>query len=187
MKGYRLRSRSIPPDTRASDEVSPPQSSESYSTPKGPEEGVVPVGQCLVSAGQPAFKVPCLPLPRTYVTEMSATRSNVTVRNTSHKTSTMPEYRLHSQSSTTSHLRSHLSTVYTLGHSSPHSSVQEWLHQVTPGAPPPTPTVVTSQAVSELPLGATASALASQRSRSSRHSHSTLMVHATHVAAPDPQ
>jgi len=45
MEGYRLRSRSVPPDTWASDEVSPPQSSESYSTPEGPVEEAVPVGQ----------------------------------------------------------------------------------------------------------------------------------------------
>jgi len=38
----------------------------------------------------------------------------------------------------------------------PQSSIQEWLQQVTPGTPPPTPTVVTSQAVSELPMGVTA-------------------------------
>ena len=81
------------------------------------------------------------------------------------------DYRPQSGSST-SQPRSRMSTVFTLGHSSPHSSVQEWLQQVTPGAPPPTPTVFTSQAVSELPMGATASALAPQRSRSSRHSHS---------------
>jgi len=69
------------------------------------------------------------------------------------------DYRPQSGSST-SQPRSRMSTVFTLGHSSPHSSVQEWLQQVTPGAPPPTPTVFTSQAVSELPMGATASALA---------------------------
>ena len=126
-----------------------------------------------VKPDEPSFKVPHLPPPRTYVTEMSAARTNVTVRHTTHETSTMPSYCLHSRSSTTSHLCSHLSTVYTMGHSSPHSSAQEWLHNVTPGAPPPTPTVVTSQAVSELPLGATTSALAPPRSRSSRHSQGT--------------
>jgi len=126
-----------------------------------------------VEPDAPSIKVPRLPPSRTYVTEMSATQTNVTVRHTSHEMSTMPGYRSHLRSSTTSRPRSHLSTVYMLGHSSPHSSVQEWLHQVTAGAPPPTPTVVTSQAVSELPLGATASALAPPRSRSSRHSHGT--------------
>jgi len=53
-----------------------------------------------------------------------------------------------------------MATVFTHGYSSPHSSVQEWLQQVTLGTPPPTPTMVTSQAVSELPIGATACALA---------------------------
>ena len=53
MEGYHLRSRSVPPDTRAPDKVFPPQSSESYHTPEWPVEGSVPVGQCLVSAGRP--------------------------------------------------------------------------------------------------------------------------------------
>jgi len=136
-----------------------------------------------VEPNEPSFKVPCLPPPRTYVTEMSATWTNVTVRNTTHETSTMPEYRPHLRSSTTSRLRSHLSTLYTLGHSSPHSSVQKWLHQVTPSAPPPTPTVVTSQAMSELPLGATASALPLQ----DPEAPDILMAHDTRDAAPEPR
>ena len=53
MEGYQLRSRSVPSDTWALVEVSPPQSSESHLTPEGPVEGAVPVGQCLVSAGRP--------------------------------------------------------------------------------------------------------------------------------------
>ena len=48
-----MRSRSVPSDTWALVEVSPPQSSESHLTPEGPVEGAVPVGQCLVSAGRP--------------------------------------------------------------------------------------------------------------------------------------
>jgi len=107
----------------------------------------------------PVFKMPRLPAPRTIVTEMSAIWTNVTLRQTSHEVSMTHDYRPQSHSST-SQPRSHMSTVFTLGHSSPHSSVQEWLQQVTPGASPPTPTIVTSQAVSALPMGATASALA---------------------------
>ena len=114
----------------------------------------------------PVFKMPRLPAPR-----MSTARTNVTRRQTSHEVPMTHDHRPSSRSST-SQLRSRMSTVFTLGHSSPHSSAQKWLLQVTPGAPPPTPTIVTSQAVYELPMGATASALAPQRSRSSRHSHS---------------
>ena len=73
--------------------------------------------------------------------------------------------------SSTSQPRTRMATGYALSQSSPHSSIQEWLQQVRPSALPPTPTVVTSQAVSKLPIGATASVLAPQRSRSSRHSH----------------
>jgi len=119
----------------------------------------------------PVFKMPRLPAPRMVVTEMSTTRTNVKLRQTSHEAPMTHDHRPSSRCST-SRPRSRMLTVFTLGHSSPHSSVQEWLQQETPGAPPPTPTIVTSQSVSELPMGATASALALQRSRSSRHSHS---------------
>jgi len=119
----------------------------------------------------PVFKMPRFPAPRAIVTEMATTRTKVTLRQTSHEAPMTHDHHPSSRSSTCQS-RSRMSTVFTLGHSSPHSSVQEWLQQVTPGAPPPTPTVVTSQAVSELPMGATASVLAPQSSRSSRHSHS---------------
>jgi len=108
----------------------------------------------------PVFKMPHLPAPRTMVTEMSATRTNVTLRHTSHEVPMTSDHHPQSRSST-SQPCSCMSTMFTRGHSSPHSSVQEWLQQVTPGAPP-MPTVVTSQAVSELPMGAIASALAPQ-------------------------
>ena len=118
----------------------------------------------------PVFKMPRLPAPRMVVTEMSTTQSDVTLR---HTTWPMAHDRRSSSHSSTSQPRIRMATGYALGQSSPHSSVQEWLQQVRLGAPPPTPTVVTSQAVSELPMGATASVLAPQRSRSSRHSHGT--------------
>ena len=105
------------------------------------------------------------------VTEMSATRTDVTLRQTTHEAPMAHDHRSSSRSST-SQPRTRMATGYALSQSSPHSSVQEWLQQVRPGAPP-TPTMVTSQAVSELPIGATASVFAPQRSRSSRHSHGT--------------
>jgi len=121
----------------------------------------------------PAFKVPRLPPPRTYVTEMSTT---IILRQTSQEAYMAQEHRPLSQSSVTSHTRSRLSTVYPRDRPSPHSSIEEWLQQVNPGAPPPTPTAVTSQAMFELPLGLTASATVPQRSRSLRYSCS----HRTH-------
>lgn len=113
---------------------------------------------------------------------MSVTCTNVTLRDTSHARG-VHDSRV--SASFTSRPCSHLSTVYTLGHSSPvFFSVQEWLHQMMPGAPPPTPTVVTFQAVFEVLLGATASALAPQRSQSSRHSHSHATRCSRHSSRP---
>ena len=120
----------------------------------------------------PVFKMPRLPAPRMIVTEMSATRTDVTLRHTTHEVPMAHDRRSSSRSST-SQPRTRMATGDALSQSSSHSSVQEWLQQVRPGTPPPTPTVVTSQAVSKLPIGATASVLAPQRSRSSRHSHDT--------------
>jgi len=85
----------------------------------------------------------------------------------------MAHDRLSSSRSSTSQPPTRMAVEFTFSQSSPHSSVQEWLQQVRPGAPTPTPTMVMSQAVSELPIGATAFVLAPQRSRSSRHSHGT--------------
>ena len=65
-----------------------------------------------IESDTPAFKVPRLPPPRTYVTEMFATRTNVILRQTSHGASMAQEHRPLSQSSVTSHTRSRLSTVY---------------------------------------------------------------------------
>jgi len=53
MEGYRLRSPSVPSDTRAPDAVPPPQSVVSHPITEGPVDESVPVDQCLVSAGRP--------------------------------------------------------------------------------------------------------------------------------------
>jgi len=64
---------------------------------------------------------------------------------------------------------------------SPRSSVQQWLDALdTPAPPPPTPVILPSQPVfmysgvtSSMPLGYSASQMAPQRVRSSRHSQTS--------------
>jgi len=57
MKGYHLRSRSVPrKHTRTLGDV--PSSSASHATTEGLVDGLVSVGQCLVSAGRPRAGVP---------------------------------------------------------------------------------------------------------------------------------
>jgi len=60
MEGYRLRSRSVPPDTRAPDSVPPPWPTFAPGPPEGPVDESGPVGHHsgFMSAEQPEAEYP---------------------------------------------------------------------------------------------------------------------------------
>jgi len=86
--------------------------------------------------------------PRTVVTEMAATRTDVFVQHTTHDTpANQPSVDPGQGPSSSS-----ISRTPTLVHLSPHSSVQEWLATVDDCVPLPSPSVPISQPVSALCL-----------------------------------
>jgi len=126
----------------------------------------------------PQFKKPRTPPPRTVV---ATTRTEMYMRHTSQDvtvTSPTPGLRRRhvSSSSTSSGSR-----IPGPPQTSPRSSVQQWLDALdTQVPPPPTPVIPVSQPVSlhsgvtsSMPLGYSASQMAAQRVRSSRHSQSS--------------
>jgi len=126
----------------------------------------------------PQFKKPRTPPPRTVV---ATTRTEMYLRHTSQDvtvTSPPPSLRRrHVSSSSTSTG----SLIPGPPQTSPRSSVQQWLDALdTQAPPPPTPVIPVSQPVSmhsgvtsSMPLGYSASQMAPQRGRSSRHSQTS--------------
>jgi len=53
MEGYRLRSQSVPPDTRAPDSVPPPRPTDAPCPPEGPVDESGPVSHGIMSAERP--------------------------------------------------------------------------------------------------------------------------------------
>jgi len=143
-------------------------------TTPGPTQGV-PRPSSNPSLVSPQFKKPRTPPPRTVVV---TTRTEMYLRHTSQDvmvTSPPPGSRhCHASSSSTSTG----SRIPAAPQASPRSSVQQWLDALdTQAPPPPTPAIPASQPVSvysgvttSMPLGYSASQMAAQQVRSSRHS-----------------